>query len=194
MIRINLLPFRERRNRERVARQVSIALSGFVFLIIILFGYTQFVKSSISNKRVANHEINAKIISYKGKAKKVTQIKHRLRQLEDKLKVVNSLELKRFEQLDLVAALADLMVPEKMWIESLKSSEDWVRIQGVAFDNPSIADFMRKLEGSSLFSKVDLKKIQIRKFGGGVALEAFDLACKKNSVEPVSMNSGKKEL
>ena len=194
MIRINLLPFRERRSRERVARQVSMAFTGFVLLIVLLFGYSQYVKGRIADRRIAIHGINAQIISYKGKAKKVTQIKHRLKQLEDKLSVVNSLELKRFEQLDLVAALADLMVPEKMWIESLKSSEDWVRIQGVAFDNPSIADFMRKLEGSSLFSKVDLKKIQIRKFRGGVALEAFDLACKKKSMEQVSMNSGKKEL
>ena len=75
--------------------------------------------------------------------------------------------------------MTDLIVPTRMWLESFKTNKNSVTIKGVAFDNPTIADFMEKLERSSLFSTVDLKTAEMKKFKNDVMLKSFELLCIK---------------
>jgi len=75
--------------------------------------------------------------------------------------------------------MTDMIVPERMWLESFKTDNSRVTIKGIAFDNPTIADFMEKLEKSPLFDKVDLKTAKMKKFKDGVMLKSFELLCRK---------------
>ena len=60
--------------------------------------------------------------------------------------------------------MTDLVIPERMWLESFKTDATGLTIKGIAFDNPTIAEFMEKLEKSMLFSKVDLKTAKMKTF------------------------------
>ena len=106
------------------------------------------------------------------------------------MKIVSSLEARRKESLKLMEELPDRLVPERMWLVSLKADADKVTIQGVAFDNPTIADFMRNLEGSALFSGIDLKQSKGQKFNT-VTLKSFELVCKRQ--KPGAPVKGKKK-
>jgi Fimbrial assembly protein (PilN). len=44
-----------------------------------------------------------------------------------------------------------------MWLLSVAADAQTVSLKGIAFDNPTIAAFMRNLESSQLFGTVDLK-------------------------------------
>ncbi|MBU0971784.1 MAG: PilN domain-containing protein, partial [Proteobacteria bacterium] len=112
--------------------------------------------------------------------------------LEDKLKIVSSLEEMRKAQLVLMDEVSDKIVPEKMWIESLKADSTQVTLVGVAFDNPTIADFMRNLETSPLFSNIDLKRSKVQKFKDDILLKSFELVCTKKTVAPETGDTGKK--
>ncbi len=179
MIRINLLPFRRDRKREEIRRQVSTVLLGVVFMVAVLWLYTQRTDSNIEKHRGLIQTTQTEIQQYKEKAEEVTQIKKKLKVLQEKLEIVNSLKAKRFEQLELVSRLPDLMVPEKMWVEDIKSTSSELVIKGVAFDNPVIADFMDRLEVSDQFATVDLRRTKSREFQNGVNLKAFEVSCKK---------------
>jgi type IV pilus assembly protein PilN len=184
MIRINLLPFRLARKRENIRQQVSIFFLSILLLMVGLIWYTLGVKTTIEEKRVETERINAEIAVYKEKADRVADIQKRLKILEDKLNIVESLKLKRDEQLLLLEDLQERVVPGQMWIESINADETSVTLTGIAFDNPTIADFMKRLEASALFREIDLKQTISKKFEGDVNLKAFELRCLKQPVVP----------
>jgi type IV pilus assembly protein PilN len=100
------------------------------------------------------------------------------------LKIVESLQSRRKEQLLLLEDLQTRIVPGKMWLERIHADEGYVMLSGIAFDNPTIADFMKQLESSDLFQAVDLKQTVSRRFDGNRNLKVFELRCKKPSLVP----------
>lgn len=188
MIRINLLPFRLARKRENIRQQVSIFLLSVILVIVGLTWYTLGIDRRIEQKNNEIERIDAEISVYKKKADQVTDIKKRLKILEDKLKIIESLQFKRDEQLLLIEDLQSRMVPEKMWLESMHADENAVTLTGIAFDNPTIADFMKQLESSNLFQEVDLKQTVSRQFDGKFNLKAFELRCQKQPLAPELQN------
>ncbi len=182
MIRINLLPFRLARKKENIRRQVSIFFLSILLLVSVLTWYTLGIKNAIEEKQRETDRVNAQIAIYKEKADRVSEIQKRLKILEDKLQIVESLKQKRDEQLVLLEDLQVRLVPEQMWIETLDADERSVTLTGIAFDNPTIANFMKRLEASNLFQEIDLKQTRIKKFDEGTNLKAFELKCQKRSV------------
>ncbi|MCK5696378.1 MAG: PilN domain-containing protein [Desulfobacula sp.] len=179
MIRINLLPFRIARKKENIRRQISVFLLLILLTAVVLVWYTRVMNNQLSTIKEKTKQVNAQILKYKEKADRVTKIKKDLKVLKEKLEIVSSLQKQREKQLILFDGMTDLIVPGRMWIESLKTDKNQVTIKGIAFDNPTIADFMEKLEKSSLFNKVDLRTAKMKKFKDGLMLKSFELRCIK---------------
>ena len=192
MIRINLLPFRLARKKENIRRQVSIFLLSLVLVCTAMFWYILEVdrKIEITNNKISS--VKSQIARYKQKADRVTEIKKKLKVLTEKLEIVASLATRKDEQQILLEELADQVVPERMWLEKLTVDAAKVSLRGIAFDNPTIADFMRNLEKSPLFASVDLKRSKTKSFDD-VYLKEFELICeKKNISDKTASSEGKK--
>ncbi|MCK5684841.1 PilN domain-containing protein [bacterium] len=179
MIKINLLPFRIARKKENIRKQISIFLLFIILAVAALFWYTTVINKQISSYKEKTTQVNSQIAKYKEKANRVAQIKKDLQILEEKLKIVATLKSQRKKQLQLFDGMTQLIIPTRMWLESFKTNVSSVTIKGVAFDNPTIADFMEELENSSLFSTIDLKTAKIKKFKNDVMLKSFELLCTK---------------
>jgi type IV pilus assembly protein PilN len=192
MIKINLLPFRMARKKENIRRQISIFLLMILLSAVALVWYTSLMNKQIIAVKQKTEQVNHQILKYKEKADRVEKIKKDLKNLEDKLEVVSSLKKQKDKQFVLFDGMTELIVPERMWLESFKTNANNVTIKGIAFDNPTIADFMQKLEKSSLFSKVDLKTAKMKKFKDGVMLKSFELLCAKEKPKEEKKKQGKK--
>ncbi len=179
MIKINLLPFRVARKKENIRKQISIFLLMIVLTAVALLWYTQRVNKEIAAINQKTEQINHQIKLYKKKADRVAKIKKALKILEQKLEIVSILKKQRKQQLTLFDGMTDFVVPARMWIENLKTDEKSVTIRGIAFDNPTIAEFMKKLEKSSLFATVSLKTAKMKKFQDNIKLKSFELLCVK---------------
>ncbi|MCP3872819.1 MAG: pilus assembly protein PilN [Desulfobacteraceae bacterium] len=179
MIRINLLPFRVARKKENIRRQISVFLLLILLVCAALFGIHRMVSQKILIVKENTKQVKQQISKYKEKADRVAKIKKDLKVLKDKLAIVKSLEGQREKQLILFDGMTNLIIPERMWLESFKTDNNTVIIKGIAFDNPTIADFMKKLEGSPLFNKVDLRTAKMKKFKGNIELKSFELLCRK---------------
>lgn len=179
MIRINLLPFRLARKKENIRRQISVFFLSLILLVVVLFGITRYIDDKINTVREQTRQVNVQITKYKEKAIRVTKIQKDLKILKEKLSVVASLEKQRDKQLVLFDSMTQLIVPSRMWLLSLNTNQNNVTVKGIAFDNHTIADFMKKLEASPLFDKVDLKTAQLKKFKGNMMLKSFELLCQK---------------
>lgn len=184
MIRINLLPVRAARKKENIRRQVSVfSLSVFLAFSVLAYGAIQ-LNRSIS-------ELNAKIEGAQGELtqlqaiiKQVNEIKEKLSNLEKKLDIIGMLEGNRSGPVRMMDALTSLVVAEKMWLTSLTETDGKMNLAGVAMDNKTIADFMKRLEKSPCFGEIDLiasKRVQLedgRKFNG------FTMICETLSARP----------
>lgn len=186
MIRINLLPFRLARKKENIRRQVSIF---FLSLIMIISGLVWGL-GMLNNELVRTQDevvrVKAESLKYKKKADKVARIKKNLKKLKDKLGIVENLKKRKNEQQILLEQLAQRLVKTKMWLSSVSVDSTTVSLKGVAFDNPTIAAFMRNLESFEMFGAVDLKVSKIKVFNGDIRLKEFEISCKKTVPKPAS--------
>ncbi len=186
MIRINLLPFRLARKKENIRRQVSVFFLSLICIILAL-GWVLFTldnKLSRTQNEVA--QVRAESLKYKKKADEVSRIKKNLAILEDKLAIVETLKKRKNEQQILLEQLADRLVKTKMWLSSVTADAQTVSLKGIAFDNPTIAAFMRNLESSQMFGAVDLKLSKTKAFDDNIRLKEFAISCTKIVSEPAS--------
>lgn len=189
MIKINLLPFRIARKKENIRRQISIFFLLILFTSISMFWYTQVLDKQIISVKEKTEQVNQQISKYKEKADRVTQIKNDLKALDEKLQIVSSLKKQKEKYFILFKSMTDLVIPERMWLESFKTEATGLIIKGIAFDNPTIAEFMEKLEKSMLFNKIDLKTAKMKTFKDDVMLKSFELFCQ---TEKEAKKEGKK--
>ncbi|THB76649.1 MAG: pilus assembly protein PilN [Desulfobacteraceae bacterium] len=183
MIKINLLPFRAARQKENIRRQVSI----FILLMLLTLAALVFVTVNLNRKidtlKDRTETIKKDVKQYKAKADKVKKIKKNLSLLEKKLKIIANLNKNRKKPLELTDSMTQLLVHDRMWIRSLKSTNKAVTISGIAFDNPTIAEFMKKLESYPDFRSIKLKSSKNKRMGKNIILKQFQLTCNKKTAK-----------
>jgi type IV pilus assembly protein PilN len=185
MIRINLLPFRAARKKENIRRQVSIFLLSLVFLLIVLFYYNWTLGNKLDDLNAKIKHTNIELKKYEEINKEIAEIKKKLSNLKQKVAVMETLESNRFEPTRLMDAMTQVIVPQRMWFTRMDSKDKAVRIDGIALDNKTVADFMVRLEQSGLFSDVNLNTLKARTVQKS-NLKSFQISCVKKP--PVKEN------
>ena len=192
MIRINLLPFRSTRKKENIRRQLSIFLLSLAFAVVAIFGIYYLLSSQVDdlNRRIASTQ--AELEKYDKINREIEEIKKKLDNLNKKLTVIRELEVSRYEPVRLMDTLAQVIIEKRMWFTALDVKADVVNISGVAADDKTVADFMVRLEGSGLFSAVNLKtlrQVEIQKTN----LKSFEISCQKKPIIRTSEEAGVKK-
>ena len=188
MIRINLLPFRAARKKENIRRQVSIFMLSLVFLLIIFFYYNFSLGNKVDSLNANIKNTKTELAKYTKINDEIAQIKKKLNDLKKKLTVMKTLEANRFEPTRLMDIMTQVVVPKRMWFTNLVSKAGKVKINGIALDNKTVADFMVRLEECGLFKEVDLKTLK-RKKSKNADLKSFTIHCtKKPLLHPTSNN------
>ena len=176
MIRINLLPYREKAKKENLQYQI-IALSGalVLFLLIILSVHLYF-NMDISSMETKIREADARLIVLNKKVGDIEGFKRDKRELEQKLGVINSLETNRLFPVRMLDEL-NLLVPSKeVWLEKITQTGQDLRIEGMARDNGTVARFMKNMEKAGFVQSVELV-VSREKELAGVKLQQFILTC-----------------
>ena len=188
MIRINLLPFRAARKKENIRRQASIFMLSLVFLLIIFFYYNFSLSNKIDSLNTNIKNTKTELAKYNKINDEIAQIKKKLNNLKKKMAVMKTLEANRFEPTRLLDIMTQVVVPKRMWFTYLESSAENVKINGIALDNKTVADFMVRLEDCGLFKEVDLKTLKRTK-AQATDLKSFAISCtKKPLIDPESNN------
>jgi type IV pilus assembly protein PilN len=183
MITINLLPVRAARKKENIRQQVSMFFLFIVFVVCVMGYLTISMSRTISALNDNIVVAQTELVKYQAIEKQVSKIKKDLQKLEEKMDIIAQLEANRTGPVRFMDALTSLVLADKMWLTTLTEIRGTMKLEGVATDNKTIADFMSRLEGSPDFMAVDLissKQIarQDRK------LKAFTITCQVSSIRP----------
>ena len=179
MIRINLLPFRAARHRENIRRQVSIFVLLTICLILGLSWYSIILDKKITNTKNVISNVDKEIAKYKKDAQRVVQIRKKIAVYKKKIGTIKALKKQRRETIELLDEMTTLIIPKKMWLTNLSANHHTVSIKGVAFDQKTVADFMTRIEKSSLFKKNVVLRSLDRGAVGKNVIQKFSLTCIK---------------
>jgi len=187
MIRINLLPKVDiKKPRKGVGEMFIGTLALLVVLGVILA--THFTQAG--KIRDTKDEINRtekKIVALKDVEKQVNEFKEKNKELERRIQIIADLEKKRSGPLYVMDSLST-SIPARSWIETIKSSRNATTITGIAWNEFTVAEFMKNLQNSNYFKDVKLKVIkqedvsslQLRKFE---IISKMDFIGKKDTPE-----------
>lgn len=184
MIRINLLPFRAARKKENINRQITIFVLFLLLVTVALFYGSKFFTKKIDALNQDINNINHQLAMKTKAANEVDQIKKELDELEEKTKVIKDIEKNRKKPVQMLDAMTGLIVAKRMWFTDFSDVSNTVTIKGIALDNKTVADFMTRLEKSSLFSNVNLDSLKKEMFKNTLSLKNFMITCQKATNVP----------
>ncbi|MGB5620793.1 MAG: PilN domain-containing protein [Desulfobacterales bacterium] len=178
MIRINLLPFRAARKKENIRRQISVFLLSFFLMLAVLIYYNIHLGGQIKDLKTDVDATKNEVAKYQKITKQIEEIKKKLAILEKKTEVIRKLETNRFKPVEMLDNMSGKIIANRMWFTSFNDRPQNVKIDGIALDNKTVADFMTRLEGTGLFGSVRLQTIQ-KHVVKGSGLKKFSITCSK---------------
>jgi len=188
MIRINLLPYRTERRQNQILQHIAallivVSIAGLGVFAVDLLKTSELtaLEDEFSSIRAQNDVLRIKI----GKIKDLDKLRS---DVERKLALVDQLQQGRFYSLLTLGGLADL-IPENVWLSSISDTKGSLSIEGTGESNKAVANFMRALDESKLFTKVSLQTIT-RKKVENVPVRSFSLTLSP-VVEPVTKSGDK---
>jgi type IV pilus assembly protein PilN len=176
MIKINLLPYRETRKKAGIKRQLYLMGVVLCVVCVCLLGmhiYLMAVRAELANKvRTAE----AKIAALSRVAGEIDRVKGDRAVLEKKIGIIKNLEENRLKPVLILDDLTALIPSGQIWLVSLSSNENDLRVDGMARDNSAVAQFMKNLEHSTYYKSVDLISSK-QSIIGSTKLQAFTVSC-----------------
>lgn len=186
MIRINLLPVRAAKKKETAVQQIAIfAISvALTFVIVLLLYFAKFAQISSAKNEIT--AANAKINELKAKIGKLDEVKKLKDEVKRKLDILEELRKNKSGPAKRLATLSDV-TPDQLWLESYKESAGDVKISGVSTNEELIAQFIRAIEASPDYEKVELL-VSEQKDLAGAKLKRFDLTLRLEKANQPDQN------
>jgi type IV pilus assembly protein PilN len=148
MIRINLLPHREaKRKQKQAAFAVLLALGGLLgaALVLMVGGYNA---SRIATQNQRNQVLKNANAELDVRIKKIANLKAEIEALKARQQAVEDLQGDRNQPVYLLDELVR-QTPEGVYLKSFKQDGQKVLLSGVAQSQERVAELLRNLSGNS---------------------------------------------
>lgn len=155
MIRINLLPHREQKRKDR--RQQFYALIGLMAvagLLVAILVHT-FISGAIERQEARNSFLRSEIASLDKEIAEIKRLREQTDALLSRKQVIEALQTHRGEVVRLFNEMASQM-PEGVYLTSVKQTGDKVLLTGYAQSNARVSMLMRNLDGSPFLADPQL--------------------------------------
>jgi len=177
MIRINLLPYRDKQKKSGFKKQLLLLSGTFLAFLVVLTGvhlFTAFSISSLEGKIKEKEETLAKLNKVVGEVETFKKDKN---SLERKLSVIALLEENRLAPVFYLDELNRAVPTRDAWLDKLAKKEKELQLEGVVRTNMVLSQLMRNLENMSFLQTVDLVSSKQKEYSG-MKLYQFVLSCK----------------
>ena len=157
MIRINLLPIRQIKQRIQTKNEV-IAFACLLCMLFVILGIVGFTQASkIEDLKKTKVKLETEKKKYESILKHIEKIKQEQALLETKLDVIKSLKANSQLPVRILDEIANSTPANRMWLNNLSYTNGAVSLTGIALDNATIAQYMDRLTTTPYFSGTELK-------------------------------------
>lgn len=159
MARINLLPWRAERQKERKKQFfMMLALSAFAGLAA-WFIINTYYNNQISGQQARNAFIDQEIVAVKTKITEIEVLEEKKNKLLNRKKVIEELQANRSQMVHLFDSLVRT-IPDGVILTSIKQEGEKLTLEGRSQSNARVSTYMRNFETSGWMTKPDLSVIQ----------------------------------
>ncbi|CAN5832773.1 type 4a pilus biogenesis protein PilN [soil metagenome] len=188
MARINLLPWREERRRER--KQQFLLNAGIAAVCAVAaIGLVHVVYQNIIDYQTArNGYLESEIKKLDKTITEIRDLQKEKQRLIDRMRAIETLQTSR----PLIVHIFDELVstlPEGISLTEITQSSNAITIKGIAESNARVSNFMRNVEASKWVKKPQLNIIET-KDEKGRRINNFTLIIEQISAQPESGKTG----
>ncbi|WNH53279.1 PilN domain-containing protein [Stenotrophomonas oahuensis] len=162
MARINLLPWRAERRKQRQREFMSMlgfaAIGGVLLSALIWFYYDR----QISGQGERNTFLQAEIDKVKAQNEEIERLDRQKDRLLARKRVIEELQAKRSQMVHLFDSLVRT-IPEGVVLTAVKQEGDILTLGGRTQSNARVSAYMRNLESSGWMTKPELSVIEAKK-------------------------------
>jgi type IV pilus assembly protein PilN len=159
MARINLLPWRAERRKQR-EREFYIQLGlAFGAALVVLIAWSFWMDARISNQGDRNTYLQGEIKQLDDRIAKIKDLEKVRADLLQRKQIIEQLQANRSQMVHLFDELVKT-IPASARLSGMKQSAQSMSLDGVAQSNSSVAEYMRNIEASPWMGHVDLRKTE----------------------------------
>lgn len=162
MARINLLPWRAERRKQRQREFMTMlgfaAIGGVLLSALIWFYYDR----QISGQGDRNTYLQAEINKVKEQNQEIERLDRQKDRLLARKRVIEELQAKRSQMVHLFDSLVRT-IPEGVVLTSVKQEGDILTLGGRTQSNARVSAYMRNLESSGWMTKPELSVIEAKR-------------------------------
>lgn len=159
MARINLLPWRAERQKERKQQFfVMLGISAAAGLVA-WFLINSYYNGQISGQETRNAFLDQEIATVKAKIIEIDALKEKKDKLLNRKKVIEELQSNRSQMVHLFDSLVRT-IPDGVILTSIKQNGEKLTLEGRSQSNARVSTYMRNFETSGWMTRPELSVIQ----------------------------------
>jgi len=167
MVRINLLPHREARRKERKAAFVAMLIAAVFAGGLVVLAVGGVIATRIASQNERNAYIQAENAKLDVQIKEIATLKQEIAALKARQQAVEDLQSDRNQPVYLMDELVK-QVPEGTYLRSFKQTGQKVTLNGYAQSNERVSELLRNLGNvSPWLERPDLVEIRAATTGQG---------------------------
>ncbi|MCI5164797.1 MAG: hypothetical protein D3903_01595 [Candidatus Electrothrix sp. GM3_4] len=176
MIRINLLPVRQMKQKTRAVRQLAVSGSVLVAIFVVLLLGTLFLTVNVSGLKESITQLTAEKKELQKTLDLINKLEKDKKLVEQQISIVHELQKKSQLTVHVLDEIARITPHERLWLTKLTQDTSKLELSGMALDNRTIANYLDELKKSQYFTGVTLGSSLLSKYGGR-DLKKFSLSC-----------------
>ncbi|MGE7138784.1 PilN domain-containing protein [Luteibacter sp. NPDC031894] len=159
MARINLLPWRAERRKQR-EREFYVQLGlAFGAALVVLIAWSFWMDARINNQGDRNTYLQGEIKQLDDRIAKIKDLEKVRADLLQRKQIIEQLQANRSQMVHLFDELVKT-IPASARLSGMKQSAESMSLDGVSQSNSSVAEYMRNIEASPWMGHVDLRKTE----------------------------------
>ncbi len=148
MARINLLPHREEKRRERRSQFFRLAFMSVLFGALLGFLVYSALEAMLANQESRNNQIQTSIKELDKEIAEIKDLEAQIDSLLARKKVIESLQESRVETVKVLNELIE-KIPEGVYLKGVKQTGRLVSLSGYAQSNARVSSFMAAFDTQS---------------------------------------------
>lgn len=159
MARINLLPWRAERQKERKKQFFLMLAMSALAGVAVWFMINTYYNRQISGQQARNAFLDQEIVAVKAKITEIEALEEKKNKLLNRKLVIEELQANRSQMVHLFDSLVRT-IPDGVILTSIKQEGDKLTLEGRSQSNARVSSYMRNFETSGWMSKPELSVIQ----------------------------------
>ncbi len=161
MAKINLLPWRAERRKQRQQQFYTMLGAAAIIAVLAVFGAKMYFDSLVEAQQARNTYLQEEIKQVEAKIKEIDELDRKRASLLQRKQVIEQLQASRSQMVHLFDELVRT-IPEGVRLTSIKQAGNLLTLEGIAQSNARVSSYIRALEGSGWMARPDLSIIEAK--------------------------------